>query len=163
MDAKIKLWTACKLGDNDLMSSVIDNLLIEVKKCEELMEQNKNDVTIEFNNAIMNMNDVVKLVNDANEEGNTMLHLAALGGHLKLIWCVFYHLMEIALIRVNIYAFFLGRYWILDLILAIRIRSCKRLMQLRMIKKLEIYLEDTWELIQKNLIIERYCPYRISH
>lgn len=88
LDAKIKLWDACKLGDNDLLSSTIDNLLAEVKKNEELMEQNKNEVTIELNSVFVNMNDVIKLVNDTNEEGNTMLHLAALGGHLKLVWCV---------------------------------------------------------------------------
>ncbi|XP_032667918.1 ankyrin repeat and zinc finger domain-containing protein 1-like [Odontomachus brunneus] len=85
-DAKIKLWTACKLGDNDLLTSAIDDLLGEVKKCEELMEQNKDDVNIECSNLLVNMDDVAKLVNDANEDGNTMLHLAAFGGHLKLIW-----------------------------------------------------------------------------
>lgn len=87
-DAKIKLWTACKLGDNALLTSAIDDLLGEVKKCEELMEQNKDDVNVECSNLLVNMEDVAKLVNDVNEDGNTMLHLAALGGHLKLIWCV---------------------------------------------------------------------------
>lgn len=86
-DAKIKLWTACKLGDNDLLSSAIDDLLAEVKKCEELTEQNKDD-NVECGNPLVNMRDVAKLVNDVNEDGNTMLHLAALGGHLKLVWCV---------------------------------------------------------------------------
>lgn len=88
LDAKMKLWTACKLGDNDLLSSAIDDLLAEVKKCEELAERNKDDVNVEFNNHLVNMHDVAKLVNDVNEDGNTMLHLAALGGHLKLVWCV---------------------------------------------------------------------------
>ncbi|XP_011152539.1 ankyrin repeat and zinc finger domain-containing protein 1 [Harpegnathos saltator] len=86
LDAKIKLWNACKLGDNDLLSSTIDDLLDEVKKCEELMEQNKSDVNVECINPLVNMHDIAKLVNDVNEEGNTMLHLAAFGGHLKLIW-----------------------------------------------------------------------------
>ncbi|XP_014477833.1 PREDICTED: ankyrin repeat and zinc finger domain-containing protein 1-like [Dinoponera quadriceps] len=86
-DAKIKLWTACKLGDNDLLSSAIDDLLAEVKKCEELVEQIKDDdVNVECNNPLVSMHDVAKLVNEINEDGNTMLHLAALGGHLKLIW-----------------------------------------------------------------------------
>lgn len=82
--AKIKLWTACKLGDNELLSSVIDNLLTEVKKYEEFVEQSKQEA--ETSCSLINMEDVAKLVNDSNEDGNTMLHLAALGGHLKLVW-----------------------------------------------------------------------------
>ncbi|XP_020298776.1 ankyrin repeat and zinc finger domain-containing protein 1-like [Pseudomyrmex gracilis] len=87
IDAKTKLWTACKQGDNDLLSSVIDNLLAKVKKCEK--EQNKKDVTTgcsSFDNNLVNTNDVAKLVNDTNEDGNTMLHLAALGGYCEQVW-----------------------------------------------------------------------------
>ena len=88
-DAKIKLWTACKRGDNDLLSAVIDTLLAKIKECEE--EQNKKDVTdscVMSNNTLVSTNDVTKLVNDTNEDGNTMLHLAALGGHCEQVWCV---------------------------------------------------------------------------
>ncbi|KAG7204038.1 hypothetical protein KM043_001897 [Ampulex compressa] len=84
-NAKVKLWTACKLGDNELMSNVIDGLLAEVSRSAELEEQCKDEDIVE-NIALVNMEDVAKLVNDSNEDGNTMLHLAALGGHLKLIW-----------------------------------------------------------------------------
>ncbi|KYQ48057.1 Ankyrin repeat and zinc finger domain-containing protein 1 [Trachymyrmex zeteki] len=86
-DAKIKLWTACKRGDNDLLSSVIDNLLAKIKECEE--EQNRKDVTdscVMSNNTLVSTDDVAKLVNDTNEDGNTMLHLAALGGHCEQVW-----------------------------------------------------------------------------
>ncbi|XP_036148838.1 ankyrin repeat and zinc finger domain-containing protein 1 isoform X2 [Monomorium pharaonis] len=87
-DAKTKLWTACKQGDNDLLSSVINNLLAKIKACEE--EQEKKDITdndcIRSNNNLVNTDDVAKLVNDTNEDGNTMLHLAALGGHCEQVW-----------------------------------------------------------------------------
>lgn len=53
----------------------------------ELEEQNQEDVTVDFN-SIVHKDDVKKLVNDANEDGNTMLHVAALGGHLKLVWYI---------------------------------------------------------------------------
>lgn len=84
-NAKVKLWSACKLGDNELLTSVIKGLLIQVEKSFELEEQNKEDVTIS-SHSIINKDDITKLVNDSNEDGNTMLHLAALGGHLKLVW-----------------------------------------------------------------------------
>ncbi|XP_017788648.1 PREDICTED: protein vms-1-like [Habropoda laboriosa] len=83
--ARVKLWSACKLGDTELLSSVIDTLLVEVEKSMELEEQNKEDVSTDAS-SIINKDDVIKLVNDCNEDGNTMLHLAALGGHLKLVW-----------------------------------------------------------------------------
>ncbi|OAD54422.1 Ankyrin repeat and zinc finger domain-containing protein 1 [Eufriesea mexicana] len=83
--AKVKLWSACKFGDNELLSSVINNLLTQVEKSMTSEEQNKEDVTI-HSSSIINKDDVIKLVNDPNEDGNTMLHLAALGGHLKLVW-----------------------------------------------------------------------------
>ncbi|XP_043520849.1 ankyrin repeat and zinc finger domain-containing protein 1-like [Frieseomelitta varia] len=91
-NAKVKLWSACKLGDDELLSSVINDLLIEVKKSVELENklENEEDVTVSCN-TVINKDDVTKLVNDPNEDGNTMLHVAALGGHLKLVW----QLMEI--------------------------------------------------------------------
>lgn len=89
LDARTKLWIACKQGDNDLLSSVIENLLSKIKECEE--EQNKKDIAVNSttsNDTSVNTNDVTKLVNDTNEDGNTMLHLAALGGHCEQVWCV---------------------------------------------------------------------------
>lgn len=91
LDAKAKLWTACKQGDNDLLSSVIDNLLAKIKECEE--EQSKKDIIdscATSNNTLVNTDDVAKLVNDVNEDGNTVLHLAALGGHYEQVWCVIF-------------------------------------------------------------------------
>nr|XP_033328038.1 ankyrin repeat and zinc finger domain-containing protein 1-like [Megalopta genalis] len=85
VSAKLKLWSACKLGDIELLSTVIDGLLTEMEKSVEAEEQNK-EVGIIEDNTIVNMEDVTKLVNDSNEDGNTMLHLAASGGHLKLVW-----------------------------------------------------------------------------
>lgn len=87
IDAKVKLWSACKLGDSDLLSSVMDTLLKEVEKSMELEKQSKEDTSVEAN-LIINMDDITKLINDGNEDGNTMLHLAALSGHLKLVWYV---------------------------------------------------------------------------
>ncbi|XP_076235610.1 tRNA endonuclease ANKZF1 [Calliopsis andreniformis] len=84
-NAKVKLWSACKLGDSELLSSVINSLIAEVEKSMELEEQSKEDATGEVN-SIISMDDVTKLVNEPNEDGNTMLHLAALSGHLKLVW-----------------------------------------------------------------------------
>lgn len=86
-NAKVKLWSACKLGDNELLTSVIKDLLIQVEKSFDLEEQNKEDITIS-SHSIINKHDITKLVNDCNEDGNTMLHLAALGGHLKLVWYI---------------------------------------------------------------------------
>lgn len=89
LNARTKLWTACKQGDNDLLSSVINDLLTKIKECEE--EQNKKDVAINCmmsNDTSVNKDDVTKLVNDANEDGNTMLHLAALGGHCEQVWYI---------------------------------------------------------------------------
>lgn len=83
--AKMKLWSACKLGDSEMLSSVIDGLLTEIKRSAELEEESKEDATAEAA-PIINMDDLIKLANDSNEDGNTMLHLAALGGHLKLVW-----------------------------------------------------------------------------
>ena len=88
-NAKVKLWSACKLGDDELLSSVINDLLIEIKKSVELENklENEEDVIVSCN-TVINKGDVTKLVNDPNEDGNTMLHVAALGGHLKLVWYV---------------------------------------------------------------------------
>ncbi|XP_017890086.1 ankyrin repeat and zinc finger domain-containing protein 1-like [Ceratina calcarata] len=83
-NARVKLWSACKLGDCELLSSTVDSLFIEVEKGVEL-ERNKEDDAAD-SSSIINRDDVTKLVNDTNEDGNTMLHLAALGGHLKLVW-----------------------------------------------------------------------------
>lgn len=72
----------CKQGDNDL-SSVIDVLLTTIKDCEE---QNKRDVRINWatsSDTFVNTDNVTKLVNDTNEDSNTMLHLATLGGHYE--------------------------------------------------------------------------------
>ncbi|XP_072749414.1 tRNA endonuclease ANKZF1 [Anoplolepis gracilipes] len=87
LDARTKLWTACKQGDNDLLSSVINDLLNKIKECEE--KQNKKDIAINgttSNDTSVNTVDVTKLVNDTNEDGNTMLHLAALGGYCEQVW-----------------------------------------------------------------------------
>ncbi|XP_035725892.1 ankyrin repeat and zinc finger domain-containing protein 1-like isoform X2 [Vespa mandarinia] len=80
-NAKDQLWTACELGDNELLTSTIDILLSEVKKFESLEEESEVDTQ-----TFLSMENVIKLLNDGNEDGNTMLHLAAVGGHLKLIW-----------------------------------------------------------------------------
>lgn len=86
--AKVKLWSACKLGDTDQLLSVIDHLLMQAQQnCAKLEEQDKGEATIDPG-SIINKDDVTKLVNDPNEDGNTMLHLAALGGHLKVVWYV---------------------------------------------------------------------------
>lgn len=103
LDAKTKLWNACKRGDYDLLSSVINDLLAKVKECEK--EQDKQDVAINCatsNNILVNINDVAKLVNDTNEDGNTMLHLAALGGHSEQVWCVFYLLLNRHIVILNL-------------------------------------------------------------
>ncbi|XP_015440018.1 PREDICTED: ankyrin repeat and zinc finger domain-containing protein 1-like [Dufourea novaeangliae] len=84
-NAKTKLWSACKLGDNELLSTCIGTLLSEVEKVTEMEEQIAEEAAAE-DNAIISTEDITKLVNDFNEDGNTMLHLAAIGGHLKLVW-----------------------------------------------------------------------------
>lgn len=70
------------MGDNELLTSTIDILLTEVKKFESILEEESKVDT----QAFLSMESVIKLLNDGNEDGNTMLHLAAVGGHLKLIW-----------------------------------------------------------------------------
>lgn len=73
------------MGDSELLSTVITSLLTEVNKGVEMEEQIKEEACIE-ECCIINMEDVTKLVNDPNEDGNTMLHLAAFGRHVKLVW-----------------------------------------------------------------------------
>ncbi|XP_076283535.1 tRNA endonuclease ANKZF1 [Lasioglossum baleicum] len=85
LGAKMKLWLACKLGDSELLSMVIGGLLTEIEKSMETDEPTKEEGCSE-DIAIISMEDITKLVNDSNEDGNTMLHLAAAGGHLKLVW-----------------------------------------------------------------------------
>jgi len=88
LDAKTKLWNACKLGDNELLSSIIEKLMVKVKECEE---QNKEDdvagiASSPSNIALVNAEDVARLFNDMNEDGNTLLHLAAIGGYHDQVW-----------------------------------------------------------------------------
>jgi len=88
LDAKTKLWNACKLGDNELLSSIIEKLMAKVKECEE---QNKEDdvagsASFPSNIALVNAEDVARLFNDMNEDGNTLLHLAAIGGYHDQVW-----------------------------------------------------------------------------
>ncbi|XP_015524854.1 ankyrin repeat and zinc finger domain-containing protein 1 [Neodiprion lecontei] len=84
---KQKLWTACKLGDIELLSSALESALSEIQRCQSLEEQLANGQEInEDPTNFMKMDNVVKLVNESNEEGNTPLHLAANGGYLKVVW-----------------------------------------------------------------------------
>jgi ankyrin repeat protein len=88
LDAKTKLWNACKLGDNELLSSIVDKLMTKAKECEE---QNKEDeiagsMSSPSNTALVNVEDVARLFNDINEDGNTLLHLAAIGGYHDQVW-----------------------------------------------------------------------------
>ncbi|KAH0947857.1 hypothetical protein HN011_005529 [Eciton burchellii] len=88
LDAKTKLWNACKLGDNELLSSIVDKLMTKAKECEE---QNKEDeiagsMSSPSNTALVNVEDVARLFNDMNEDGNTLLHLAAIGGYHDQVW-----------------------------------------------------------------------------
>ncbi|EZA52420.1 hypothetical protein DMN91_012080 [Ooceraea biroi] len=83
LDAKTKLWNACKVGDVELLTSVVDTLLAKAKECGQ---QDRKDDAASSNAALVNTEDVAKLLNDTNEDGNTLLHLAALGGHHDQVW-----------------------------------------------------------------------------
>ncbi|XP_043272058.1 ankyrin repeat and zinc finger domain-containing protein 1-like [Venturia canescens] len=84
---KLQLWDASKSGDNESLGKLWNTLLAEVKRCEKLkdemdeMHENQTDKP-----AILRADALTKVLNEPNEEGNTMLHLAAIGGHLKCVW-----------------------------------------------------------------------------
>lgn len=75
----MRLWTACKSGNCKLLTEIWDELLIEIRKHEEIEENNDKIILI-------NMSDVLKILNESNDEGNTMLHLAAMENYSDLLW-----------------------------------------------------------------------------
>lgn len=161
IDAKVKLWSACKLGDSDLLSSVMDTLLKEVEKSMELEKQSKEDTSVEAN-LIINMDDITKLINDGNEDGNTMLHLAALSGHLKLVWYVniIYLIKTFPSLNctqsITREEFYFRQLLEIGSIHVIKIRNCKHRTRLQLIRRLGILLGGLWAPILTNSITLRY-------
>ncbi|XP_012257096.2 ankyrin repeat and zinc finger domain-containing protein 1-like isoform X2 [Athalia rosae] len=84
---KQKLWSACKLGDTELLSSALESALVEIQRCERLKVEIANGKEIDEDPAnFITMDKIVKLVNESNEDGNTPLHLAANGAYLRVVW-----------------------------------------------------------------------------
>ena len=82
--SKLKFWSACQLGDAELFDVTLQNLLEEVGKSENVQNSSEDQPNSGF--VPINEDDITKLVNDTNEEGNTLLHLAAAGNFTKLVW-----------------------------------------------------------------------------
>lgn len=85
-DAKVKLWSASKSGDNELLTSVLKSLFDDANKCLDDKEVNAESEAELVNDVDYSTEDVMKLINESNEDGNSMLHLASFGGHLKVVW-----------------------------------------------------------------------------
>ncbi|XP_015606848.1 ankyrin repeat and zinc finger domain-containing protein 1 [Cephus cinctus] len=87
VSVKQKLWAACKLGDIELLSSAVESLLTEIRRCQVIEEQISKEQEQALDSvALITMDDVIKLVNDPNTDGNTMLHMVAAKGYVKLVW-----------------------------------------------------------------------------
>ena len=83
MSTKFKLWSAFKSEDFETLTSALEHLLNQAQKCDQ---ENEGENKEEDKSTVIGKSDVMKIVNDPDEDGNTMLHLAAISGHLKTIW-----------------------------------------------------------------------------
>jgi len=89
---KGKLWEASKTGDSQAFSNVWDTIVEEIKRCEQLEDEVNQDENTNGEKAVpLRMSDISKVINESNEDGNTMLHVAAIGGHLRLVWSLLEH------------------------------------------------------------------------
>ena len=85
--SKLKLWEVSKTGDTEIFATVWETLMTEIKRCEAIEEKEiEDDETNAEKPALLRIQDVYKVINESNEDGNTMLHLAAIGGHLRVVW-----------------------------------------------------------------------------
>lgn len=75
--SKLKLWNACKIGNCKELTETWDELIIETRK----NDNNNNDGIL-----LINMFDVVKLLNECDDDGNTMLHLASIENNSEILW-----------------------------------------------------------------------------
>lgn len=86
-NTKLRLWDASRSGDNESLESLWNTLLAEVSRCEQLKDKiNQDDENGSDKPVILRSEDLSKVLNEPNEDGNTLLHLAAIGGHLKVVW-----------------------------------------------------------------------------
>ncbi|KAF7987364.1 hypothetical protein HCN44_003126 [Aphidius gifuensis] len=74
--SKLKLWNACKIGNCKELTETWDELIIETRK-----NDNNNEQIV-----LINMFDIVKLLNECDDDGNTMLHLAAIDNNSEILW-----------------------------------------------------------------------------
>ncbi|XP_033226186.1 ankyrin repeat and zinc finger domain-containing protein 1-like isoform X2 [Belonocnema kinseyi] len=83
MSTKLKLWSAFKSGDFEALTCALEVLLNEVKNCEEENEEGNKEID---KSPVLRKGDVKKMVNDPDEDGNTMLHMAAINGYRETVW-----------------------------------------------------------------------------
>ena len=83
MSTKLKLWSAFKSGDFETLTSALEVFLNEVQNCEEVNEEGNREVE---KSPVIRKGDVKKMVNDPDEDGNTMLHMAAINGYRETVW-----------------------------------------------------------------------------
>ncbi|XP_051174741.1 ankyrin repeat and zinc finger domain-containing protein 1-like [Leptopilina boulardi] len=83
LTTKLKLWSTFKSRDFEALMTILEDFLSIVQNCnnEENNEENKNNKS-----SVIGKDDVLKIVNDSDEDGNTLLHLAAISGNLKSVW-----------------------------------------------------------------------------
>ncbi|XP_043474158.1 ankyrin repeat and zinc finger domain-containing protein 1-like [Leptopilina heterotoma] len=78
ISTKLKLWSTFKSRDFETLTTILENFLDIVQNInEENDDKEKSNIT---------KDEVLKLINESDEDGNTLLHIAALSGHLKTIW-----------------------------------------------------------------------------
>ncbi|XP_011308899.1 ankyrin repeat and zinc finger domain-containing protein 1-like isoform X2 [Fopius arisanus] len=87
-ESVVKLWTACRMGNVELLKETWGILLGEVKRWEngvwppgggEPGEKENNETSLK-------MCELLEVINKGDDEGNTLLHIAAITGHLEVIW-----------------------------------------------------------------------------
>ncbi|KAK0159020.1 hypothetical protein PV328_009952 [Microctonus aethiopoides] len=83
ISGKSDLWRACKIGDYELLMKTWKILLDEVAKCEA---SPKEENLVADCSTYLSMSDVILMINEGDEDGNTMLHLAANGHSLEILW-----------------------------------------------------------------------------
>ncbi|XP_063972704.1 tRNA endonuclease ANKZF1-like [Diachasmimorpha longicaudata] len=93
-DSRVKLWDACMAGDVGMLSDIWGVLMREVKRCEkegsarisgDSAQQNDKNAE-ETNDVELTMENLLGVINEPDDDGNTRLHVAAMGGHLDTVW-----------------------------------------------------------------------------
>lgn len=79
------MWSACQNGEEELYFQSLEKLLDEIKICDNAAGYASEDKPSEPV-ILVTLQDLIKLINDQDSDGNTMLHHASISNQLKTIW-----------------------------------------------------------------------------